>query len=533
VQTLGLMKMTMWPLTAAGFVVGFLFPAAGSSAFLVAKGASSERGSMLRSSSAQQPEAPAPEVGAPAVEELAENTEQSATDEIVNGDEDMINAYSSTSIPCSCDCCQVQKMLPASFVKKAGGETITSVCWKAEADAGTHSESETCPSMCQISADNQILTSAEGSVDYKRFCNTNCRPLADTTGSACVAFSGKSYAEASNTTETGGNGKELYPKPVFGLGSGYAQATVKASAQAAAPEAATEAAAAAPEEQAAAAAESAAPAPAAPEKPKAPPTERLKVVYDMRKLIAERLRSEAGAAVASGAAAAERVRINEWTTKQNAELLKKLRVKYAAMAGKVEEGVAGIEADKNGADEAEKKTQKGLAEGRIFASVIAKETRKLADEEIKKAVGPCAEKAANDRAAAKGLDKPEDWVKVVAARAANPYQKAVTDAVGRTAEYKNAADGLMGQAYAAQKQANSLIPHVNVLEVQGDMIGATIERKQVTNLLGRAKALQAQAKGYWNTAQSTRETIPKWQMAASQAAAYAAWEYSNNAQAFR
>jgi len=327
---------------------------------------------------------------------------------------------------------------------------------------------------------------------------------------------------------------DIHPAPVLGINSGFEDTSAVVS-QAAGPVEAAAAAAAAPEAgspEAAAAAQAAPPAaPAA--KKVVPPAEKLKIVYDMRKLIAERLRSEAGAAVASGAAAAERVRINEWTTKQNSIVLKKLRVQYAAMAGKVEEGVASIEANKNIADEAETKTKKGLAEGRIFASAIVKETRKLADEMIKQAVLPCSEQAANDRASAKGLDKPEDWVKVVSARAANPFQKAVTDAVSRTAEYKNLADGLMDQAYGAQKQANSLAPHVNVLEAQGDVIGATIERKQVTNLLGRARALQAEAKGYWNTAASTRETIPKWQMATSQAASYAAWDYSNNARALR
>jgi hypothetical protein len=253
----------------------------------------------------------------------------------------------------------------------------------------------------------------------------------------------------------------------------------------------------------------------------------------MRKLIAERLRSEAGANVAAAAAAAERVRINEWTTKQNLDKLKKLRTQYAAIGGKVEVSVAGVEAAKNEAEEAEINTKKNLAAGRMFATKMVKDVRTLTDAAIKAAVAPCTEQDANNRAEAKGLDKPKDWVKVVAARAANPYQKAVTDAVLRTSEYKNLADGLMDQAYGAQKQANTLISHVNALEAQGDVIGATIEKKQVTNLLAKARSLQQQAAGYWNTAQSTRETIPKWQMAAAQAAAYSAWEYSNNAKAFR
>merc|ERR1740117_1048204 len=204
-----------------------------------------------------------------------------------------------------------------------------------------------------------------------------------------------------------------------------------------------------------------------------------------------------------------------------------MRTKITQTAGKVEEGTAGVEADAVAADEAEKQVKEALAAGRAFSKKIVLTSRDLADAAIKEAVEPCSEMAARNRAEAKGLDKPEDWVKVVAARAANPYQKAVTDAVSRVAEYKNLADGLIGQAYGAQNQANSLIPHVNVLEAQGDVIGATIEKKQVTDLLARARSLQGQAKGYWKTASDTRETIPKWQMAAAQAAAYSAWEYAN------
>lgn len=490
---------------------------------------------MFRSNSWQQSSAPAPAlVGAPAAQELAEDTEEDTTDSIVNGPGDAISNSQQTSTPCSCDCCQVQKLLPINFVKQPDGKEITSACWKAGADplSGAHEDNAICPNTCQPPRDDKILTAARGMLDYNRFCNYVCQPVTDAPGTSCVQFSGKTYKEAS-AEDNGGNGKDLYPQPVLGIGSDFgsgatpksAAAGPKTTEEAAAEVAPAQAEAGAPEAEA----EEAAPA----AKKAAPPQEKLQIVYDMRKLIAERLRSEAGAAVASGAAAAERVRINEWTTKQNAELLKKIRTKYGAMAGKVEEGVSAIEADKNAADEAERKTKENLVAGRIFASKIVKETRDLADDAIKKAVEPCSAVAAKDRAEAKGLDKPEDWVKVVAARAANPYQKAVTDAVQRTSEYKNLADGLMDQAYGAQKQANSLISHVNILEAQGDLIGATIERKQVTNLLSRAKSLESQAKGYWNTAANTRETIPKWQMAAAQASAYAAWEYANNAKAFR
>jgi hypothetical protein len=466
---------------------------------------------------------------------IADDFDSSAED-IVGGDtgNDIADqVYPESRKGCSCDCCQVEKMLETDFVRKPNGDVITSKCWKATADVNSDEEANQeslCPSKCQASEDNTILSAAKGELDYNRYCNYNCQPVTDAVGTSCVQFPKSLFDEAKKGD---GNGVEVWPEPVLGVNSGFAsrqqpaatadkgeakpaEAKKEAQEAEASPTEATEEAATATKETAA--------------KSSAPPVD---VVYDMRKLIAERMRSEAGANMAAAAAAAERVRINNWSTKRNFEDLKKFRVKYAAIGGKVEADVAGVEADKAEADEAEIMTQKNLAEGRIFATKMVKDVRKLAEEAIKKEVTPCVAQAAKSRAEAKGLDKPKDWFKVVAARAANPYQKAVTTAVQRTAEYKGLADGLMDQAYAAQKQANTLITHVNVLQAQGDVIGATIEKKQVTNLLSRARALSAEAAGYWNTAQKTRETIPKWQMAAAQAAAYASWEYKNNALAFR
>jgi len=512
------MQHSMWPL-AALFVVGSLFQEVASTS-LVAK-SNSSAGFSLR----HQAAAPSP-----AVDGAEDNEEQGET---ITPDS-LISDAMQTGTPCSCDCCQVQKMLPMEFVPQPSGEKITSQCWKASSDMGAGTDANVdeggiCPAQCQLGSDNKILTSPKGQIDYNRFCNYNCQPVTDAVGTACIQFSSEHYRDASNSE--GGNGKEVYPVPVMGLNSGYEGPSSGGTAKSAGP-----AAEAAPGEATAAAPAAAAPAETPAEKAKAEAAAKaakLKIVYDMRKLISERLRSEAGAAVAAGAAAAERVRINEWTAKKKAGLLTKLRTRVSQTAGKVEEGVAGVEADTNAAADSERQTQVALADGRIFATKMVLEVRTLADEAIKKAVEPCSALAARNRAEAKGLDKPEDWVKVVSARAANPYQVAVRDAVMRTAEYKNLADGIMGQAYGAQKQANTLISHVNVLEAHGDVIGATIEKKQVTNLLSRAKSLQESARGYWKTADDTRKTIPKWQMAAAQAAAYSAWEYANNAKAFR
>jgi len=510
----------MWPCVIALAVVS-LFPIDAAWVSLVVKSNSSQ-GVSIRRSRFRQSQEPSDDEGESQVANVAQGALDAGVPQV--------------EAPCSCECCEVQKLLPQDFVK-LGDKTITSGCSSAKRPADTSvdlvsgsGQEGLCPGKCQITGGtNAILSSAKGAIDYDRFCNYNCQPLTDDVGTACVQFD-KEYYEKAKADPTG-NGAEVFPIPVHGIGSGFEKKEEAGGGggfgTAGGEETSTEGEAGAgttasqeeAEEQAEAAAKSS--------------QQKVNIIYDLRKLVSERLRSEAGAAVASASAAAERVRMNQFATKKHAAELDKLRARQDAIGSKVDEGVAIVEEDQSEADKAETKTKKDLAEGRIFATTMVNKVRSLAEEAIKKAVTPCAEQAARDRARAKGLDKPEDWVKVVAARAANPYQNAVTTAVMRTAEYKNQADGLMGQAYAAQKQANTLVSHVNALEAQGDLIGATIEKKQVSNLLSKARGLESQAKGFWETAQKTRETIPKWQMAASQAAAYASWEYANNAQAFR
>lgn len=488
-----------------------------------------------RSSSAgRQWEAPAP-APAPTGHLAGTDDQEEHERQERSGDMDDINKAFSPDSACSCDCCSVAKMSPLRFRTIETGEQITSECQKAVVAPGTEQANDdaVCPNMCQIPLSNAVLKSVQGEVDYNRFCRYNCQPFTDSPGTSCVQFD-KEHYELAQKDDTG-NGKEVYIVPVLGIGSGYGSGPKGGAKKAGADdeEEAVAKKAAGPKESAGGGGDNAGEKKAADDKKKKAKGPPVEIVYDMRKLIAERLRAEAGAAVAAAANSAERVRINKWQAKENLKSLKKRRVRIGAQAGKVEAGIADVQAQKNVAVEAEQTAKKDLALARQLARDLPKNTKKLADEAIKKAVEPCAAQVAKARAQAKGLDKPEDWVKVVAARAANPYMQAVTAAVSRTAEYKAHADGLMGQAYGLQQKANALITHVNVLQAHGDTLGAIIEKKQVTNLLARARGLEAEAKGYQNTADNTRLTVPKWQNAAAQAAAYAAWEYSNNALAYR
>lgn len=458
---------------------------------------------------------------------------ETVTERPDEGQDDPIAEAVETQNACSCDCCQVQKLRPVDIQPKQDGVTITSFCSKSvsmpeggrEERLNVASESnDICPETCQIPYSNKVIISNKGEIDYNRYCNYNCQPVTDAQGTQCVQLSMKDYNLADVED---GNGRYLALPPVMGVGSGYDTPPPTQASDSGVVSKITFDSTGTGNTGV-----SEAPQPVAGTlNTNVPPANAVHIVYDMRKLISERLRSEAGAAVAQAASSAERVRINNFKTKQDLSKLVVLRTDVDTVAGEVEQSTSGVEKQKTTAEEAETKAKEALVESSVLAMQVVKSTKKLTDEAIKKFVTPCAEEAARQEAEAKGLDKPEDWNKVVAARAANPYQEGVTVAVQRTDEYKRMADGLMDKAFSTQQEANALIPHVNAMEAQGDTLGATIERKQVTNLLKRAKQIAADAAAAQTMAEKVRLTIPKWQNAAAQAAAYADWEYKNNANA--
>jgi len=419
--------------------------------------------------------------------------------------------------PCSCDCCQVSKLLPTDFVPQQSGGAITSIC--AKPSVQEEYEDPTCPSQCAQDNSEGIIHAAKGELDYARWCHYSCQPLSDAEGAQCVQFPKSVIDQA---TSDGGNGKEVHLPPVMGVGSGmgfadahHAAEEKKKKAGAAESDVADDKD---PEKKAAEEASSS-------EEKEGEEPAKLKVKYDMRQLVAERLRSEAGAMVSAGASSAEQVRLNLFDTKHAAEEAAKVGVSNNKVASTLEGDVTGVESAKDTAEESERKVRKALKKGHNFAAGMMKDISDLATAAIKKAISPYVDAEAGYRATGKHLDMPDDWVKVVSARAANPYQAAVTTAVQRTDEYKRAADKLHAKAVDAQQQANFLMPHVNMMQAQGDTVGAAVEKRHAEDLVNRAHDLQAEAQGYWNKASQARATIPGWQEAAQKAAAYAAWEY--------
>lgn len=425
--------------------------------------------------------------------------------------------------PCSCDCCQGVKLMSYDFVPQKTGGQVTSICAKAWSGPEGN-QNPTCPNQCNVDRSNKILPSSKGPMDYSRYCHYNCQPVSDAVGSSCVQYD---IHWTKKTIDGDGNGQESNAPPVLGIGSPYVKEVEMKELPGQAAEAVVV------EKEAVSAAESSSPAAAAKMAAELKKIPKLQIVYDMRKLVAERLRSEAGAMVSTGAASAEQVRLNVYRTKEARDQLEKVSALASKSANKLEGSVAVVEADTESAEAAEIKTRKLLKESRSFAGSFLKEVKDLTEAAIKKAVTPCVETVAGLRAQGMHLDKPDDWVKVVAARAANPYQQAVTASVQRADEYRRMAEGLHGKAMAAQKEANALIPHVNAMKAHGDTVQEAIDRQHVTTLLANARSLQQEAQGVWNTADAAVRNIPKWQEAAQQAAAYAAWDYKASEEAFK
>lgn len=249
------------------------------------------------------------------------------------------------------------------------------------------------------------------------------------------------------------------------------------------------------------------------------------IKFDLRKVIAARLRGEAGADMARAAATEARIKSDEYASIQAAEKAKKIELAMVTKKDKGAEAQVATQAEAETAAEEAAVANAALEEGNVAAQVAVAETKKLVAEEVKKQAAAAAKAQAESTAYIRAWDKPKNWGKTLAARAAYPYLKAMSGAVLRVSEYEDFAKGMLGQAKAAQNQAQTLNLHVQQFVAQGDTLGAATEENKVKLLLGKAKMLETEANKFWNIADETRKTIPEFQNGGRMAAARAAWEF--------
>lgn len=412
---------------------------------------------------------------------------------------------------CDCDCCQVTQRTPGEIITTNNSEQITGKC-EHQMSSDTDEQQAACPAQC-IDNGGIIQADKSGNIDYSRFCAYNCRPSSNDPGSACILLN-RDEAEDAATDDTNARLLNLPPvsmEPGAGWGSPGTPSggSARISGLDSNMEARTEEASlqglgdAAAEEK------------------------KLKVTFDMRKLLAERMRAETGAAMARGTASTERVRMNKYLIGKAAEKTNKASSNVSPLEAKVQEGTSVAEGDSEKAIEAENEATRNALNAENSISQLLKDSRSLAKTAIEKKAKKWVDFQAEAIAVAKGEDKPDRWEKVLAARAADPYMQAVSVAVQRTSEYKALADNLVDQANSAQVAADKIAPHMNALEATGDTLGAKMDRLKISNLLARSRSLQSQAQKFWTMADDARKTVPEWTDAAMKAAARAAWEFKN------
>lgn len=405
--------------------------------------------------------------------------------------------------PCSCDCCQVIRNPPGEQIVDANGTKLQFTCSYPFAGAAS-AQSEACGATCYAEPSDQekTLFSVKGATDTQRFCNFYCRPTYGAPGSGCMRLNN---AEMSIVAVGSGNGKKVHwatgrlnttgdkelSSDVINDMTQQAKATLEQAKQAAD--------AAALDQD---------------------------VVYDMRKIIGERLRAEAGAHVARGFAAAQHVVANEYGAKRAMMLTKKVSTALRGWDQKIATDVFDTRSSTRDAKDAATAARGMYREVRKTYQEIINSAEEMAVAEIKKQTKAAAKREAEAQVVLQGWDKPANYAKTLAVKAADPYLKQMMDAITRQSEYESYAQGLLGQAKGAKASAQALQSHVNAELAQGNRIQAAKDENKVQGLIAKSKGLEAEAHKFWNVADAARKVIPEWQIAGTNAAWRTAWEFN-------
>lgn len=394
--------------------------------------------------------------------------------------------------PCSCDCCSTIERMPTERTP-----TLDLKCDAPAADQRT----DMCPGTCLPSQADAVLTSAETSMDYTRYCQYKCKPATSSVGSMCIRLDAR---ETLSSASTDGNGNPN--SPIFGPAdtrpTGWADAAASADANRQAAAASADAAQTLSE------------------------AGNTKVRYDVQQVMQNRLRAEAAASVSRASAAEARAKADLAAADRAATEAQKQEAVMAFSTAGEEAAVEAQQVAREAAASAQE-ASRTLAEVQRVAQTVATEASKEAVVQIKQQAAAAAKELADTHAKMWGWDKPAFWPKVESVRAGNPYMAQMTVANQRFAEYKGYSDDEVAAAKGDQAKALGLATQANAMEAQGDRLGAENIRHEIDGLIASQKGHMAKAQSDWNTANTMRLSIPQWQDAGMKASVYAAWKYSN------
>lgn len=249
------------------------------------------------------------------------------------------------------------------------------------------------------------------------------------------------------------------------------------------------------------------------------------VNWDMRKLVAERLRAETGADLAHGAAVGEDIRMHKHIVEQNIARIGKIEAALSHVPTGIDEKVGAADADAGKASDAAKATGILLKGAKGAVGPTLATTRRETMELIKQSTATLAREEADAFAERMDWDKPPFWKKILAMRASEPYAEAMVVAAQRFTQYQAEAKRMLNDARAVQARAAELPKQVESFKQQGDIPGAVDARHRMRELLDQSAKLGNQARRLWKTSDDAWKSMSEWQAASFAAATFVAQTY--------
>mmetsp|Transcript_46319 Transcript_46319/g.108533 ORF Transcript_46319/g.108533 Transcript_46319/m.108533 type:complete len:463 (-) Transcript_46319:63-1451(-) len=393
---------------------------------------------------------------------------------------------------CSCTCCMATERAEQEVERSADGSLLTHKC------VHPNPATEECPTEC-VARDRRHTLEEEqyvkrgSALDYARYCFHNCLPA--------VLINGGQCASPENFNQTAG----VFDLPKAAKWSpGDLKEAVESSPKA--PEAkSVEAAADAAAQE-----------------------ELKKVSWDLRGVLAQRARAEAGAAAARAAYAAERAKLHSEEIKRSTKMLDKVKKAVMKESKTYEPDFQLSKANATIAGAAAVESYNALKKAKASLRKVGKETRELARKMIQDAAAESAKIEAENYAKRMHFDETDSYRRQVANTASFPYVAAVSTGVQRSAQYEQAAAQAEQLAREAKIKMDDAEKEAKQLAANGDRIAAGMKRREATAFRHQAEDSDATALKYRATAAEARDSAAQWQDAAEKAAAQVAFQYDQS-----
>ncbi|CAE7300057.1 SLC8A1 [Symbiodinium natans] len=353
-----------------------------------------------------------------------------------------------------------------------------------------------CPMEC-VARDRRHTLEEEqyvkpgSALDYARYCYHNCVPQ--------VLINGGQCANLNSANKTGG-GFDLPKAPKWSPGDLKEPAKQTAS-EAKSVEAAADAVA---------------------------KEELKKVSWDLRGIVVERTRAEAGAAAARMAYAAERAKLHSQEIKRSTKMLDRVKTAVVEQSKTYEPDFQLSEANASAAAEAVAQSYNALKKAKASLRKVGERTRELTKTMVQDAAAQSAQMEAESYVRRMHLDETTAYRRQVANTAAFPYVSAVATGVQRIAEYEQAAAAAEQVAREAKVKMDRVQQEADKIAEAGDRIAAGMKRREATTLRHQAEDAEAEAAKYRATADQARESAQQWQEAAEKVAAQVAFQYDQS-----